>query len=99
MHHTVEHTLHIAIHHGHGLAESDAGDRCGRVPADSRQLSQLIRGGRKRATGGNFFCSLMQRARPAVISQSAPRREHGLFPGAGQALDRRKLRYKLPVAA
>src|SRR5436190_3924386 len=72
----LEHALYIAIHYGYGFTKSNAGDGSSRIAANAGQFTQRLCRPRKPAFSCDFFGCCLKVARTAVISQSAPRREH-----------------------
>ncbi len=95
----LQHPLHIAIHHGHRLAECNAGNGRGRIsPYTGQILPSLRRLGKLPVPLPHHnLRRRMQHARPPVISQPAPSRQHRSFPRARQLLHRRKSPQKFVI--
>src|SRR6202030_940571 len=83
---TLQHSLHIPIHHRHRLVECDAGNRRRRIPSHARQCPPFFGRLRKLAVAlpHHNLRRRMQHARPPVIAQPAPRRQHRSLPRPGQ---------------
>jgi hypothetical protein len=94
-----QHAFHVAIHHRHRLTERDARHRRRRVSAYSRQCPQSFRraGHRARPLLHHHLRRTMQHARPPVIAQSAPERQHLRLARCRQRLRRGKCRKEKPV--
>jgi hypothetical protein len=80
-----EHPLDITVQDGGALAKAEGGDGRGRGRADAGQAGQRLAVGRESPAmlGHHGLCAAVQVARPAVIAQPAPQRQH-LVQGCGR---------------
>ena len=96
--HTPQDTLDVAIHYCGAFAEGDAGDGSGSVASDAGKRAEFPRSARKSVGACNQFCSGVQVASAAVISEAAPGGEHACQRRARQNANVRKALEKIEVA-
>src|SRR5208337_3460720 len=96
---SLQHTLDIAIDHGYGLGERDAGDGGGGVASNAGQGEQGFGILREPAIVlfGNLLRGLTQHAGAPIVAQTAPGGQHSLFRSGGERLDIRKTFEENPV--
>ena len=88
--HACQHALDVAVEDGHPLAEAEGGDRRGGRAADAgqRRRAAALRARELAAMLGDIdLRAAMQVARPAVVAQAAPEREHLVLGRRGERAD------------
>ena len=79
-----EDPLDVAVHDRRGHPEGDARHRRRRVGADSGKLEQALDGRRKRRQPGDLARRGVELARPPVVAETGPERQHLLDLGPRQ---------------
>ena len=87
--HTAQYPFDVAVENRHALTETERGNGAGGGAADARQGLELLRAARKLAaeTRHDILGATVQVARPAVITQPGPQRQHVVQRRGGQIGD------------
>jgi hypothetical protein len=89
---SLQHTLNIAIDNGHGLGKGNAGDGSGRVTSNAGESLEGFGSLREAAAVllHKFFCALIQHPGSAIIAETAPGSQYGVFRSCGERLNIRE---------
>lgn len=86
---SLDHSFHVAVHHGHRFIENNAGDGSRRVASDPREITQRCGGHGELPLvfGDDFLCASVQHARPAVVTETAPGGKNRFERSCGQGCE------------
>ena len=86
---SLQHAFDIAVDHGDGLREGNAGDGGGSVASDAGESLKSCGGLRELAAEvlDEFSGALMHHAGAAIVAEATPSGEHGVFGGGREGVD------------